>query len=189
MALHTPLHIRPSWDLLDYDQDVQLTISSRVPLEGEELRQFEAEKRARAENEAAAAAQAARDARMAEESDSEDSDVENGEDNMEGLLMDRYVRDVGPSGGFFSQEKSYPMFPHFERRKRIDDYGEAIQVDHYMAESDRRNERAQKEENEEDEEKKMVSMLAYQKQVDPAEPRALGERPSGKRQATCQVRI
>jgi cleavage and polyadenylation specificity factor subunit 2 len=75
-----------------------------------------------------------------EEDESDVSDTDEPDDvNLEDLLttqFDLYVRDAGKSGGFFKQTHSYRMFPYVERRKKIDDYGEAIVLDHYKQASD-----------------------------------------------------
>ncbi|CAO3630036.1 unnamed protein product [Cunninghamella blakesleeana] len=127
--------IRPG---IDYNTEMDLTLFQRVPLEGEELQVFEAAQRAKAEREAAQAAMIARNKTIMED-ESDSSDLDEADDPMEDLLAnqhDLYVRDSGRSGGFFKQAQSYHMFPYHEKRKKIDDYGEAIQQDHYILASD-----------------------------------------------------
>ncbi|KAI8376072.1 beta-lactamase-like protein [Radiomyces spectabilis] len=124
---------------IEYENKFHLKVFKRVPLEGAELQEYEAAQRAKAERDAAQAAIIARSKTIMEEDESDISDIEEADDNMEDLLMsqyDLYVRDAGKSGGFFKQTQSYRMFPYLERRKKIDDYGEAIQVEHYMKASD-----------------------------------------------------
>ncbi|KAI8145312.1 beta-lactamase-like protein [Fennellomyces sp. T-0311] len=125
---------------IDYKEELHLTVYKRVPLEGEELAEFEAAQREKAERDAAQAAMIARSKTIMEEDElSDESDMDEADDTMEDLLGDQfdlYVRDAGRSGGFFKQAQSYRMFPYLERRKRIDDYGESIQVEHYMKASD-----------------------------------------------------
>ncbi|CAO3632717.1 unnamed protein product [Cunninghamella echinulata] len=123
---------------IDYNSEMDLTLFQRVPLEGEELQAFEAAQRAKAEREAAQAAMIARNKTIMED-ESDSSDLDEADDPMEDLLAnqhDLYVRDSGRSGGFFKQAQSYHMFPYHEKRKKIDDYGEAIQQEHFMLATD-----------------------------------------------------
>ena len=132
----TKLPVKPA---IDYEKTMDLTVYKRVPLEGAELQAFEAAQRAKQERDAAQAALIARSKLIVEDDDSDSSDIDDNDENMEDLLtkqFDLYVRDVGKSGGFFKQAQSYRMFPYHEKRKKIDDYGEAIQVEHYMKASD-----------------------------------------------------
>ncbi|EPB87138.1 hypothetical protein HMPREF1544_06064 [Mucor circinelloides 1006PhL] len=122
-----------------YETSLDLTVYKRVPLEGAELQEFESAQKAKAERDAAQAALIARSKTIMEDDESDSSDIDDGDENMEDLLtkqFDLYVRDAGKSGGFFKQAQSYRMFPYLEKRKKIDDYGEAIQVEHYMKASD-----------------------------------------------------
>jgi cleavage and polyadenylation specificity factor subunit 2 len=122
-----------------YETALDLTVYRRVPLEGAELQEYEAAQRAKAERDAAQAAMIARSKTIMEDDESDSSDIDDGDENMEDLLtkqFDLYVRDAGKSGGFFKQAQSYRMFPYLEKRKKIDDYGEAIQIEHYMKASD-----------------------------------------------------
>ncbi|KAL0095247.1 beta-lactamase-like protein [Phycomyces blakesleeanus] len=124
---------------IDYDTKHHLTVFRRVPLEGVELQEHEAIQRAQAERDAAQAAMIARSKTIMEEDESDVSDIDEADDTMEDLMTtqyDLYVRDAGRSGGFFKQAQSYRMFPYLEKRKKIDDYGEAIQIEHYMKDSD-----------------------------------------------------
>ncbi|KAI9317887.1 beta-lactamase-like protein [Dichotomocladium elegans] len=124
---------------IEYRASLHLTVYKRVPLEGAELTEFEQAQREKAERDAAQAAIIARSKTIMEEDESDESDMDEADDTMEGLLgtqFDLYVRDQGRSGGFFKQAQSYRMFPYLERRKKIDDYGEAIQIEHYLKASD-----------------------------------------------------
>lgn len=124
---------------IEYETTLDLKVYKRVPLEGAELQEFEAARRAKAERDAAQEALIARSKLIVEDDESDSSDIDDNDENMEDLLtkqFDLYVRDVGKSGGFFKQAQSYRMFPYLEKRKKIDDYGEAIQVEHYMKASD-----------------------------------------------------
>ncbi|OZJ06761.1 hypothetical protein BZG36_00414 [Bifiguratus adelaidae] len=128
---------------LELRTSIDLTLSSKVKLEGAELQQFQAAARAKAEREAAQAAILARSKNIMEEDVSDDSDSEAELDDpgigdlVSGSNYDLYVKDVGRSGGFFRQSQSYRMFPFFERRKKFDDYGEVIVPDHYLTEADK----------------------------------------------------
>lgn len=132
----TKLPVKPA---ITYETSLDLTVYKRVPLEGAELQEFESAQKAKAERDAAQAALIARSKTIMEDDESDSSDIDDGDENMEDLLtkqFDLYVRDAGKSGGFFKQAQSYRMFPYLEKRKKIDDYGEAIQIEHYMKASD-----------------------------------------------------
>lgn len=132
----TKLPVKPA---IAYEKSLDLTVYKRVPLEGAELQEFESAQKAKAERDAAQAALIARSKTIMEDDESDSSDIDDGDENMEDLLtkqFDLYVRDAGKSGGFFKQAQSYRMFPYLEKRKKIDDYGEAIQIEHYMKASD-----------------------------------------------------
>lgn len=132
----TKMPVKPA---IAYETSLDLTVYKRVPLEGAELQEFESAQKAKAERDAAQAALIARSKTIMEDDESDSSDIDDGDENMEDLLtkqFDLYVRDAGKSGGFFKQAQSYRMFPYLEKRKKIDDYGEAIQVEHYMKASD-----------------------------------------------------
>ncbi|KAI7888717.1 beta-lactamase-like protein [Mucor mucedo] len=129
----------PVKSAIEYETTMDLKVYKRVPLEGAELQEYEAAQRAKQERDAAQAAMIARSKTIIEEDESDSSDIDDVDENMEDLLtkqFDLYVRDAGKSGGFFKQAQSYRMFPYLEKRKKIDDYGEAIQVEHYMKASD-----------------------------------------------------
>lgn len=125
---------------IEYETEIHTVMRQKVPLEGTELQEFEARRRSQAERDAQQAAIMARSRVIMEEDESDASDADEPDDvNLEDLLttqFDLYIRDAGKSGGFFKQTHSYRMFPYVERRKKIDDYGEAIVVDHYKQASD-----------------------------------------------------
>ncbi|KAI8068327.1 beta-lactamase-like protein, partial [Gongronella butleri] len=125
--------------MVDYTQQFDLTLFQRVPLEGAELKAFEEEQRAKAERDAMQAAIEARNRTIMEEDASDSSDMDEADDPMDDILVkqfDLYVRDNTRSAGFFKQAQSYHMFPFHDRRKKIDDYGEAIQADQYVLATD-----------------------------------------------------
>ncbi|KAF9172141.1 cleavage and polyadenylation specificity factor subunit 2 [Mortierella sp. AD010] len=128
------------------DQILRLNIDRKVPLEGQELADFLAAKEARLERERADAALLERSRRtlLEEENDSDDDESSmDGDSNLvdiDTLLSksgshDVYMKDATKSGGFFKQTQSYRMFPYVERRKKIDDYGESIVVEHFLSAS------------------------------------------------------
>ncbi|KAG0019618.1 cleavage and polyadenylation specificity factor subunit 2 [Entomortierella chlamydospora] len=128
------------------DQILRLKIDRKVPLEGQELSDFLAAKEARLERERADAALLERSRRtlLEEENDSDDDEGSmDGDSNLadiDTLLSksgshDVYMKDATKSGGFFKQTQSYRMFPYVERRKKIDDYGESIVVEHFLSAS------------------------------------------------------
>ncbi|KAI1316869.1 cleavage and polyadenylation specificity factor subunit 2 [Mortierella claussenii] len=146
------------------DNVLRLKVDRKVPLEGQELADFLAAQEARLERERADAALLERNRRtlLEEENDSDDEDDETG--SLDGgdlgpvrhgghhghghghaaegdtLLSktgshDVYMKDATKLGGFFKQTQSYRMFPYVERRKKIDDYGESIVVEHFLSAS------------------------------------------------------
>ncbi|KAF9127010.1 cleavage and polyadenylation specificity factor subunit 2 [Mortierella sp. 14UC] len=128
------------------DSVLRLNVDKKVLLEGQELADFMAAQEARLERERADAALLERNRRtlLEEESDSdEDEGSIDGDSNLAEIDMlltksgshDVYMKDATKSGGFFKQTQSYRMFPFVERRKKIDDYGESIVVEHFLSAS------------------------------------------------------
>ncbi|KAK3845194.1 MAG: beta-lactamase-like protein, partial [Linnemannia gamsii] len=128
------------------DSVLRLNVDKKVLLEGQELADFMAAQEARLERERADAALLERNRRtlLEEESDSdEDEGSIDGDSNLADIDMlltksgshDVYMKDATKSGGFFKQTQSYRMFPYVERRKKIDDYGESIVVEHFLSAS------------------------------------------------------
>ncbi|ORE20852.1 hypothetical protein BCV71DRAFT_278864 [Rhizopus microsporus] len=135
-ANRTKIPVKPA---ITYENVFDLKVYKRVPLEGAELQEYESAQRTKAEKDAAQAALIARSKIIMEEDESDNSDIDEADEDIEGLLtrqFDLYVRDAGKSGGFFKHAQSYRMFPYVEKRKKIDDYGEAIQIEHYMKSSE-----------------------------------------------------
>ncbi|CAG8594526.1 4063_t:CDS:2, partial [Diversispora eburnea] len=105
-----------------------------IPLEGIELLEYKSEQRKKHEREATQAALIAKSKSIIEDDETDESESEVGDTDIEELLstqFDLYVRDATKYGGFFKQTQSYLMFPYTEKRKRYDDYGEIIQVDQF----------------------------------------------------------
>ncbi|KAF9200337.1 cleavage and polyadenylation specificity factor subunit 2 [Haplosporangium sp. Z 27] len=128
------------------DQVLRLKIDKKVPLEGQELADFLAAKEARLERERADAALLERNRRtlLEEENDSDDDEGSlDGDSNLADIDIllsksgshDVYMKDATKSGGFFKQTQSYRMFPFVERKKKVDDYGESIVVEHFLSAS------------------------------------------------------
>ncbi|GBC00830.1 hypothetical protein RclHR1_03990007 [Rhizophagus clarus] len=116
------------------DLIMSLEIRKKVPLEGQELIDYKNEQRKKNEREAAQAALIAKSLSIIEEDESDRSESELGDNDIEELLatqFDLYVRDATKLGGFFKQTQSYLMFPYIEKRKRYDEYGEIIQADQF----------------------------------------------------------
>ncbi|KAG0238046.1 cleavage and polyadenylation specificity factor subunit 2 [Actinomortierella wolfii] len=130
-------------DEVKMDYIVRMTVKRKVPLEGQELADYLAAEQARLEREAAEKVLMERNRRtlMEEENDSDDEDSiddDNHHAEVDLLLTtsgshDVYMKDATKSGGFFKQTQSYRMFPFVERRKKIDDYGESISVEHFLS--------------------------------------------------------
>ncbi|CAI2180410.1 19114_t:CDS:2 [Funneliformis geosporum] len=118
----------------DEDTNNSGPIRKKVPLEGQELIDYISEQRKKQEREAAQAALIAKSRSIIEEDETDGSESELGDNDIEELLstqFDLYVRDATKLGGFFKQTQSYLMFPYIEKRKRYDEYGELIQADQF----------------------------------------------------------
>ncbi|KAF9433404.1 cleavage and polyadenylation specificity factor subunit 2 [Entomortierella beljakovae] len=124
------------------DEILRLKVDRKVPLEGQELADFLTAQEARLERERADAALMERNRRTLLE---EENDGDDDEESLDGdtiadvdILLsksgshDVYMKDATKSGGFFKQTQSYRMFPYVERRKKFDDYGESIVVEHFL---------------------------------------------------------
>ncbi|CAG8535872.1 10008_t:CDS:10 [Ambispora gerdemannii] len=115
---------------------IKTTIRKKIPLEGAELIEYNAERRTRMEREAAEAALRAKSKMIIEDDESDHSESDEvDDDDMEELLstqFDLYIKDATKSGGFFKQTQSYRMFPYVEKRKRFDEYGETLQTDGFL---------------------------------------------------------
>ncbi|THH11733.1 hypothetical protein EW145_g469 [Phellinidium pouzarii] len=134
------------------DKTLTLTMKSKIPLQGAELEEYVKKERAAREKEAAEEVAFARTQRMLEadevDSDSDDSDdeeaVENtleddtidltGDGNITppafaepgvGLGRRRNRKDADIAG---AQQQKFRMFPYVERRRRVDTYGEILDV-------------------------------------------------------------
>lgn len=63
------------------------------------------------------------------------SDISSMEEDDEETIMhtsyDVFIKDSGVSTGFFKQYQAFKMFPVYETRARIDDYGEIIDLSEF----------------------------------------------------------
>ncbi|KIY49386.1 hypothetical protein FISHEDRAFT_41247 [Fistulina hepatica ATCC 64428] len=137
------------------DSVLKLKLNAKVPLQGAELEAFREKERAAKEKEAAHQAALARSQRILEadedESDSDESDSDSGSDTNdqmaadwedidadEGLTkqllsFDIYLKgNVSRATSFFKsaggQTQRFRMFPYVEKKRRVDEYGETIDV-------------------------------------------------------------
>ncbi|CAO3564530.1 unnamed protein product [Mortierella alpina] len=130
-------------DEVQLDSVLRLKVDRKVLLEGQELADYVAAQEAKAERKRADDALLQRNRILLEE-ENDSSDDEGSVDGDSGFMAemdmlltktgshDVYMKDATKSGGFFKQTQSYRMFPYVERRKKIDDYGESIVVDHFL---------------------------------------------------------
>ncbi|KNC99735.1 uncharacterized protein SPPG_05115 [Spizellomyces punctatus DAOM BR117] len=121
--------LRPS---VNIELDLPMTVKTKIPLEGEELAEFLAREQQRREHELESLA---KQRSLIEEDESDMSEDEGEVAEVANILatgFDIYVKDQTRSGGFFKQSQSYRMFPTYEPRKRVDDYGEQIDPAVYM---------------------------------------------------------
>ncbi|KAF9958865.1 cleavage and polyadenylation specificity factor subunit 2 [Mortierella alpina] len=130
-------------DEVQLDSVLRLKVDRKVLLEGQELADYVAAQEAKAERKRADDALMQRNRILLEE-ENDSSDDEGSVDGDTGFMAemdmlltktgshDVYMKDATKSGGFFKQTQSYRMFPYVERRKKIDDYGESIVVDHFL---------------------------------------------------------
>lgn len=133
---------------------MNLTINSKIPLVGTELEQFLERERVAKERQATQRAALARSQRLLEadeadpDSDSESDSAPEDEDDQElgggggnpeddsakQLSYDIYLKgNVSKAAGFFKAASGqgmsrFRMFPHVEKRRRVDEYGETIDV-------------------------------------------------------------
>ncbi|CAG8545924.1 6099_t:CDS:10, partial [Ambispora leptoticha] len=124
-----------------FNKTMNFVIRKKIPLEGAELVEYNAERRTRLEREAAEAALRAKSKMIIEDDESDHSESDEvDDDDMEELLstqFDLYIKDATKSGGFFKQTQSYRMFPYVEKRKRFDEYGETLQTDGFLKSNER----------------------------------------------------
>lgn len=140
---------------IQLNSTMTLTMNSKIPLVGAELEQYLEKERIAKERQAAQRAALARSQRLleADEADSDSSNSEADEEEVEDTLGDD-MDTGGPDGmgdesakqlsfdiflkgnvsraaSFFKtagQASRFRMFPHIERKRRVDEYGETVDV-------------------------------------------------------------
>ncbi|KAJ1979897.1 hypothetical protein H4R35_001336 [Dimargaris xerosporica] len=115
-----------------------MNIKAKVRLQGPELAEYLAQERQRKEQEASQAALSARNKALLDKDESDDSDIEIDDTDLEQLLFrdyDLFIKDPTWLGGRYHTDQTFRMFPYIERRKRFDDYGEVIDPAQYTQES------------------------------------------------------
>lgn len=111
--------------------DIPLTLGKRAPLEGEELEEYLLKEKLEEE-------ERAKDPQQLDLDDLSDSDEENEEvggaatGGVVGVpVYDIYVRDHVTRKGFFKQSQAFRMYPVYEVRNRVDEYGEVVDLSFY----------------------------------------------------------
>lgn len=110
-------------------------IKSRIPLEGEELKEFLRLDQIKKEKEAAEAAQRKHNLLIMEDDDNDDNDDNDEIDvNLLNTQFDLYVRDsnnMDYTTNMYYNDQPYKMYPCNDQRKKFDDYGEVINAEMY----------------------------------------------------------
>ncbi|KAJ1658834.1 hypothetical protein IWQ61_001983 [Dispira simplex] len=124
----------PNEQTVTLAQDLPMSIKRKVKLVGAELERFMESERQRKEKEASENALRARHKTIMEGSDSENSEAEIDDTDIEQLVFrqpDVYIRDTAGMDTTHNPTQMFRMFPYIERRKRFDDYGEIINPEQY----------------------------------------------------------
>ncbi|KAJ3260641.1 cleavage and polyadenylation specificity factor subunit 2 [Boothiomyces macroporosus] len=98
----------------------ELKVHKKKPLEGKELRDFQ-------EREKQRLAELEKENIIAMDVDESESDIES-DDQPGHVVYDIYVKDHEQRQSFFKQAQAFKMFPVYEARNRMDDYGEVIDL-------------------------------------------------------------
>lgn len=98
----------------------ELKVHKKKPLEGKELRDFQ-------EREKQRLAELEKENIIAMDVDESESDIES-DDQPGHVVYDTYVKDHEQRQSFFKQAQAFKMFPVYETRNRMDDYGEVIDL-------------------------------------------------------------
>ena len=103
--------------------DIPIEYKKRVPLEGEELEAYESQQQT-VDVEVSAQQQVPSDSELSDEDE---------EENITLQQFDTLMQDVEVSntGGFFKQHQAFKMFPVYDHRPRIDDYGEYVDTSEF----------------------------------------------------------
>ncbi|KAG4098147.1 Metallo-hydrolase/oxidoreductase [Neocallimastix lanati (nom. inval.)] len=127
-----PDDIKPAANI---DINLELEIKSRIPLEGEELKEFLRLDQIKKEKEAAEAAQRKHNLLIMEDDDNDDNDDNDEIDvNLLNTQFDLYVRDsnnMDYTTNMYYNDQPYKMYPCNDQRKKFDDYGEVINAEMY----------------------------------------------------------
>lgn len=155
--------------VVELDTRMDIELRRKVILEGEELEQYLEEERAAQERKAKAAAMLARSRQLMEDEESDESRSESGSES-DAIAVARNLTGTGPSWDEFVDEKepmafdiyvkggsatrfcggraqTFRMFPVVERRRRVDGYGEVVDVDGWLRRGDAVDEAIQRAEN------------------------------------------
>ncbi|OAV89059.1 hypothetical protein PTTG_08562 [Puccinia triticina 1-1 BBBD Race 1] len=155
--------------IVQLDAKIDVELRRKVILEGEELEQFLEEERRAQERKAKAAAMLARSRQLMEDEESDESGSES-ESESDAIAVARTLTGGGPSWDEFVDEKepmafdiyvkggsatrfsggrtqTFRMFPVVERRRKVDGYGEVIDVDGWLKRGDAVDEAIQRAES------------------------------------------
>lgn len=155
--------------MVQVDSQIDVELRRKVILEGVELEQYLEEERRGQERKAKAAAMLARTRQFMEEEESEESGS-NSESESDAIAVARTLMGAGPSWDEFVDEKepmafdiyvkggsatrfcggrtqTFRMFPVIERRRKVDGYGEVVDVDGWLKRGDAVDEAIQRAES------------------------------------------
>lgn len=111
---------------ISLNQDIPLKLGKRAPLDGEELEEYLLKEKQEEEEKA----KAPKELDLDEISDSDDENEEAvGQNGTTGVpVYDIYVKDHVTRKGFFKQSQAFRMYPVYEVRNRVDEYGELVDL-------------------------------------------------------------
>jgi len=155
--------------VVQLDAKIDVELRRKVILEGEELEQYLEEERRAQERKAKAAAMLARSRQLMEDEESDES-ASDSESETDAIAVARTLTGAGPSWDEFVDEKepmafdiyvkggsatrfsggrtqTYRMFPVVERRRKVDGYGEVVDVDGWLRRGDAVDEAIQRAES------------------------------------------
>ncbi|PLW56559.1 hypothetical protein PCANC_01444 [Puccinia coronata f. sp. avenae] len=155
--------------VVQLDSQIDVELRQKVMLEGEELEQYLEEERRALERKAKAEAMLARSRQLMEDEESDESGSES-ESETDAIAVARTLTGGGPSWDEFVDEKgpmafdiyvkggsatrfsggrtqTYRMFPVVERRRKVDGYGEVVDVDGWLRRGDAVDEAIQRAES------------------------------------------
>ncbi|EFP74372.1 uncharacterized protein PGTG_00328 [Puccinia graminis f. sp. tritici CRL 75-36-700-3] len=144
--------------VVQLDAKIDVELRRKVILEGEELEEYLEEERRAQERKAKAAAMLARSRQLMEDEESDESGSDS-ESETDAIAVARTLTGAGPSWDEFVDEKepmafdiyvkggsatrfsggrtqTFRMFPVVERRRKVDGYGEVIDVDGWLKRGD-----------------------------------------------------